>query len=148
MSESDVLVRVLRLREGARLPVRMTAGASGFDLTACDPVVIEPRCFAVVPTGIAVAIPIGYEAQVRPRSGLAARHGIGVLNAPGTIDADFRGEVRVVLFNFSEGRVEVAAGDRIAQLVVQAVPEVRYVFADELPASLRGEGGFGHTGLA
>jgi dUTP pyrophosphatase len=148
MTEREIEVLVTRLREGARLPVRMTTGAAGFDLAACEGAVIEPGEFTVVSTGIAVAIPEGYEAQVRPRSGLAAGQGIGVLNAPGTIDADYRGELRVILFNFGRERVEIEAGDRIAQMVVQSLPRVRFMATDELPASTRGEGGFGHTGLS
>lgn len=148
MTEQRVDVLVRRLREDARLPVRMTDGASGFDLAACERAVIEPGRVTVVPTGLALAIPAGFEAQVRPRSGLAARNGLGVLNAPGTIDADYRGEVRVILFNVGEEPVALEAGDRIAQIVIQAVPQVRYVLAEELPASQRGEGGFGHTGVS
>jgi dUTP pyrophosphatase len=108
--------------------------------------VLHPGETALVPTGIAIALPEGFEAQVRPRSGLAAKHQIGVLNAPGTIDADYRGEVRVILPNFGRQDFLVRRGDRIAQMVVARYDRVRWVERAELPPTARGEGGFGHTG--
>lgn len=147
MSEREVEVRVQRLHEGATLPRRMSELAAGFDLAACEAARLTPGGFGLVRTGIAVAIPRGYEGQVRARSGLAAKHGIGVLNAPGTIDADYRGEIRVILFNFGDAPFDVEPGDRVAQLVVTAVAEVRYVDAAALPPSRRGVEGFGHTGV-
>jgi len=140
------------LREGARLPAYATEGAAGLDLSACLPdgvasLFIPPGGRTLVPTGIAVAIPEGYEGQVRPRSGLAAKKGVTVLNAPGTIDADYRGEVGVVLQNHGREAFAVRTGDRIAQLVVSPVVRVSVEVATELDETGRGEGGFGHTGL-
>jgi len=142
---SVVRVRFRRLREVA-LPVRATAGSAGYDLCAAEEVVIRARQSGLVGTGVALEIPTGVEAQVRPRSGLAARHGIGVLNSPGTIDSDYRGEVRVVLFNFSDRDFTVRPGDRIAQIVFGRTLEVEFVEAAELTDTARGPGGLGHTG--
>lgn len=130
------------------LPTRATPDAAGFDLSAAvdAPLVIEPGDRARVPTGLVLAIPSGYEGQVRPRSGRAWRDGLTVLNAPGTIDADYRGEVLVLLVNLGRSPVTIARGDRIAQLVVAPVPAVTLVEADTLDPTSRGEGGFGHTG--
>jgi dUTP pyrophosphatase len=147
-----VTVRVyLRRLPGADdlpLPRRETAGSSGFDLRACldAPLVLPPGGRAAVPTGIAVALPEGYEGQVRPRSGLALRQGLTLLNAPGTVDADYRGEIRVIVVNHGEAPVTLSRGERIAQLVVQPVPAVEWDEVDELPGTARGAGGFGHTG--
>jgi dUTP diphosphatase len=130
------------------LPARSTAAASGFDLRAClgDPLTIDPLRRALVPTGIAVAIPVGFEAQIRPRSGLAFEWGLTLLNTPGTIDADYRGEIKVLMVNLGEKPVVIRRGDRIAQMVVAAVPEAALLQVETLPASGRGAGGFGHTG--
>ena len=138
------------LRVGARLPERMTSGSSGFDIRACldAPLIIEPGGRTLIPTGISVAIPPGFEGCVRARSGLALRHGIGLANGPGTIDSDYRGEVGVILVNWGEERFTVAPGDRVAQLVIQQLPPVRLVWAEALPGTERGDGGFGHTGTA
>ena len=143
------VIRVARLRPAARLPERQSKGASGWDLAACleEPIRLDPGKWALVPTGIALEIPDGTEAQVRPRSGLAARHGIGILNAPGTIDSDYRGEVCVILMNWGAQEFEVKDGDRIAQLVFARVAGVDLEWAAEITASERGEGGFGHTGI-
>jgi len=111
------------------------------------PLTIEPGHHAAVPTGIAIELPQGYEGQVRPRSGLAARHGITVLNAPGTIDSDYRGEIKVLLINLGLQPVQIAKGDRIAQLIVAPVVQAILALADSLPDTDRGAGGFGHTGL-
>ena len=145
---AKVRVRAWPGAEDLPLPSRATSGAAGFDLRACvdGTLSVDPGERATVPTGIAVALPEGYEAQVRPRSGLAARHGIGLVNAPGTIDADYRGEIRVILINLGSARFDIARGDRIAQLVVHRLPEVDFEAVDELPESERGAGGFGHTG--
>jgi dUTP diphosphatase len=118
------------------------------DLSACvqSPVTLEPGATAVVPCGFAVAVPPGFEAQVRPRSGLAARYGVTVLNAPGTIDADYRGEVKVILINLGPDVLRIDRGMRIAQLLVSPVPQVTWEEVGELPATTRGVGGFGHTG--
>jgi dUTP pyrophosphatase len=137
---------IVRLREEASLPGRAYAGDAGFDLAACERVELGPGERAVVPTGLAVAIPDGYAGFVQPRSGLAARHGIAVVNSPGLIDSGYRGEIRVVLLNTDRERRFVAdPGERIAQLVVLPVPELEPVEVDELPASERGVRGFGST---
>jgi dUTP pyrophosphatase len=137
---------VARLRDDARLPERAYAGDAGLDLAACERVELAPGERAVVPTGIAVAIPEGFAGFVQPRSGLAARHGIAVVNSPGLIDSGYRGEIRVVLLNTDPERAFVAeAGDRIAQLVVVPVPELDIVEVDELPPSERGVRGFGSS---
>lgn len=147
-----VAVRVRRLAhgEGLDLPRQTTRGAAGLDLpAACPseaPIVIAPGARALVPTGLALELPPGFEAQVRPRSGLALEHGITVLNTPGTIDADYRGEVGVLLVNLGERPFTVARGQRIAQLVVAPVAAVQLVSADELDPTPRGAGGFGSTG--
>ena len=139
-------VAVARLRDDARLPERAYAGDAGLDLAACERVDLAPGERAVVPTGIAVAIPEGFAGFVQPRSGLAARHGIAVVNSPGLIDSGYRGEIRVVLLNTDPERAFVAeAGDRIAQLVVVPIPEFDLVEVDELPPSERGVRGFGSS---
>lgn len=137
--------------EGASLPEYQTDGAAGADVRAFLPggaVVVPPMSRAVVPTGVRLCIPEGFEVQVRPRSGLAARHGVTVLNAPGTIDSDYRGEVKVILANFGDGPFRVEDGDRIAQLVVAPVVRGSFVRASSLPGTERGAGGFGSTGRA
>lgn len=143
-------VRFHRLPHAADLPppAYATPASAGVDLRAAveRPVVLEPGERALIPTGIAVALPDGFEAQVRPRSGLALRHGIGMVNAPGTIDADYRGEVQVILINHGQAPFTVLRGDRIAQLIVAPVSRPDWQEADELPPSDRGGGGFGHTG--
>lgn len=134
--------------EGVPLPEYQTAHAAALDLSAAvpEPLPIPPGAIAVVPCGFAMALPPGYEAQVRPRSGLASRHGLTVVNAPGTIDADYRGEVKVALINLGTSPMVVERGMRIAQLVVAPVPRVEWEVVAELPATARGAGGFGHTG--
>lgn len=129
-------------------PKCMSAGASGLDLFACldSDLEIPPGRTGLVGIGYSMAIPRGYEGQVRPRSGLALRHQIGILNSPGTIDSDFRGEIRVILFNFGIEPYTVRDGDRIAQLVIQAVPQVELRVVDSLDQTERAEGGYGHTG--
>lgn len=143
-------VRIRRLPHGADLPLPayQSAGAAGLDLLAAvdAPLTLPPGARALVPTGIAIALPEGFEAQVRPRSGLAARHGVTVLNAPGTVDADYRGEIKVVLVNHGEAPFTLSRGDRIAQMVVAPVTLARLVEADELDDTARGAGGFGSTG--
>lgn len=145
-------VPVLRLPHGGDLPLPryQSALAAGLDLhaavAAATPLIIAPGRFAPVPTGIALALPPGTEAQVRPRSGLAARHGVTVLNAPGTVDADFRGEICVLLVNFGPEPFTVRRGDRVAQLVIAPVLRATLAEAADLDATGRGEGGFGSTG--
>lgn len=132
------------------LPAYETAHAAGMDLRAAvqQPRTLEPGERDAVPTGLRIALPEGYEAQVRPRSGLALRHGIGMVNAPGTIDADYRGEIRVILINHGAEPFTINRGDRIAQLVVAPVTQVEWNLVDTLEETPRGEGGFGHTGSA
>jgi dUTP pyrophosphatase len=141
-----VLIRPLR--PDAIVPRYMTEHAEGMDLCAAigEPMNIEPGASARVATGLALAIPPGFEGQVRPRSGLARDRGVTVLNAPGTIDADYRGEVVVLLVNLGRERVTIAPGDRIAQLVIAPVARAELAVVDELPATARGDGGFGSTG--
>lgn len=148
MSAVAVAVQVLPHGDGLDLPAYATPGAAGVDLAAAleAPLELPPGARAAVPTGLALALPEGYEAQVRPRSGLALRHGLAVLNSPGTIDADYRGEVRVILINLGEEPVTIARGERIAQLVVAPVSRVAFERVPALPESRRGAGGFGSTG--
>jgi dUTP pyrophosphatase len=131
------------------LPEYQTPDSSGMDIRAAidEPMMLEPHQVALVPTGLAVEIPQGYEIQVRPRSGLAAKYGIGIANAPGTIDADYRGEIKVLLINYNSVPYELERGTRIAQLVLTKIYQADIEEADELNDSFRGEGGFGHTGL-
>jgi dUTP pyrophosphatase len=142
-------VALKRLPEGAGLPLPqyMSEHAAGADLCAAvsQDVTLLPGARALVPTGFSIALPDGYEAQVRPRSGLAIRRGVTCLNSPGTIDADYRGEVCVVLANFGSDPVVIARGDRIAQLIVAPVARARFEVVEELPATQRGSGGFGST---
>lgn len=149
---SPILVRVQRLPHGADLPLPryQTAEAAGCDLQAAvpaaAPVILAPGARALIPTGLKLEIPPGYEGQVRPRSGLALKQGIGLPNAPGTIDADYRGEIGVILINWGDAPVEITRGMRIAQLVVAPVTRAVFVDADDLGSSVRGTGGFGSTG--
>ncbi|MCB2198954.1 dUTP diphosphatase [bacterium] len=131
------------------LPKRMSEGAAGMDIYAAvdEPLMLSPGMTVAVPTGFAIAVPDGYEAQVRPRSGLALKKRIGLLNSPGTIDSDYRGEVRIILTNFSTEPFEIKRGDRIAQMVICPVIVADWVETDDLDSTERGEGGFGHTGV-
>ncbi len=144
----SVNVRFRRLREGAVVPRYMTAGAAGMDLSSAaeTPLTIAAGARAGVPTGLAIALPVGFEAQVRPRSGLASKHGVTVVNAPGTIDADYRGEIVVLLVNLGGEAYTIAPGDRVAQLVVAPVVQAVLEEVDTLDETARGAGGFGHTG--
>lgn len=142
---SAVRVGVQRLA-GVPLPGRQTPGSAGFDLCAAGPVTVPAHGFALVPTGLVLELPPGVEAQVRARSGLAAHHGIGILNGPGTIDSDYRGEVKVILFNASDRDYAVRPGDRVAQLVFARALDVTLVDAAAVSPTARGSGGFGHTG--
>lgn len=138
---------IARLQEDASIPARAYDGDAGLDLAACERVVIEPGGRAAVGTGLAVAIPAGHAGLVLPRSGLAAKHGISIVNAPGLVDAGYRGELKVLLLNTDAAEpFTVEPGMRIAQLVVVSLPGVRPVEFDELPASERGVGGFGSSG--
>jgi dUTP pyrophosphatase len=143
-------VRRLPHGEGLALPTYQTAHAAGLDLLAAvpddAPLVLAPGRHALVPTGLTIALPSGFEAQVRPRSGLAAKHGVTVLNAPGTVDADYRGEVGVLLINHGDSPFTIRRGERIAQMVIAQVVRVELVAAAALPETDRGSGGFGSTG--
>jgi dUTP pyrophosphatase len=144
-----IAVAVLRVGgrgEPLELPRYQTAGSAGMDLRADEPVELAPGDRRLVPTGIAVAIPPGFEGQLRPRSGLALRHGVGMVNAPGTVDSDYRGEVGVILVNWGTETVRIARGERIAQLGVAPVTRAVLREVTELPQSDRGGGGFGSTG--
>ena len=134
--------------QGLAAPSYETTGAAGMDLRAAldEPMVLAPGKRALVPTGFAMALPEGYEAQVRPRSGLAAKHGITVLNTPGTIDCDYRGEVKVILINLGDEPFEVTRGERIAQMVIAPVTQGLFVEVADLDETARGAGGFGSTG--
>ena len=146
MSDGAIDVAVRRLRDDATLPSRAYEGDAGLDLVACEGLTLEPGERATIPTGIAVEIPAGYAGFVQPRSGLAARHGIGVVNSPGLIDSGYRGEIRVVLLNTDKSEpFTVEPGMRIAQLVVAPVASVRLVEVDELATSERGAHGFGSS---
>lgn len=131
------------------IPKYMTEGSSGIDLYAAndEPILIAKGQIVLVPTSIALAIPQGYEAQVRPRSGLALKHGITVLNTPGTIDADYRGEIKVIVINLGDKEYSLQRGERIAQLVFSKIEKVELVEVEDLDETIRGEGGFGHTGV-
>jgi len=149
MPSDRVEIRVKRLNNGAGLPlpVYASAGAAGMDICAAEAVKLKPGARFAVPTGFAVAIPHGYEIQVRPRSGLALKHGITCLNTPGTIDCDYRGEVKVILANLGEEVFEIERGDRIAQLVVAPAPQALVTEVETLDETARGAGGFGSTGV-
>jgi dUTP pyrophosphatase len=144
----SVQIRRLPSSAGLDLPTYMTSGAAGMDLYAAvdDDVTIDAGAIVLVPTGLEVAIPDGFEAQVRPRSGLAVKHGISLPNTPATIDSDYRGEIRVPLINLGRERFRVSRGMRIAQLVVAPVARVTWDEVPELPVTTRGGGGFGHSG--
>ena len=141
-------IAITRLRADATLPEYQSEGAAGMDIAAAldAALIIPPGEHRLVPCGFAIAVPPGHEAQVRPRSGLAAKHGVTVLNAPGTIDSDYRGEVKVILVNHGASAFEVTNGMRIAQMVVAPVERVAWDVVDALPETSRGAGGFGHTG--
>jgi dUTP pyrophosphatase len=143
-------IRQLPHGEGLALPAYQSAHAAGLDLLAAvpegSPLILAPGTHALVPTGLTIALPPGYEAQVRPRSGLAAKHGVTVLNSPGTIDADYRGEIGVLLINHGAKPFPIQRGERIAQMVIASVVRVELVAAASLSATERGEGGFGSTG--
>lgn len=147
---TPVAVQVIRLPHGADLPLPAyeTEGSAGLDLAAAvaEPVTIEPGKRALIPTGITMALPAGFEAQIRPRSGLALRHGITLPNAPGTIDSDYRGEIQVIVGNLGDTPFVVTRGMRIAQMVVAPVTRISWAEIDILPETARGEGGFGSTG--
>ena len=144
------MVKVLfkRLNQKAKLPSYKTSGSSGMDLMACvdEPITIKPNESMLIPTGIAIAIPEDAEVQIRPRSGLAAKSSISVLNTPGTIDSDYRGEIKIILFNHGKDEFTVNDDDRVAQMVLMPILKVEIEETNELPETIRGSGGFGSTG--
>ena len=148
-TEKKVKIYVQKTSEKTAFPSYMTPGSSGLDLRASieEPMTLEPFERKLISTGLKLAIPQGYEGQVRPRSGLALKHGITTLNSPGTIDSDYRGEVKVLLINLGSAPVVINSGDRIAQLVIAPVVQAELEEVDELDDTSRGEGGFGHTGV-
>ncbi|GAA3718892.1 dUTP diphosphatase [Sphingomonas cynarae] len=146
MNPITISIRRLPHGEGLPLPAYATAGAAGMDVVAAETMTLDPGARAAVATGFALAIPEGYEVQVRPRSGLGLRHGITCLNTPGTIDHDYRGEVKVILVNLGQAPFAVMRGERIAQLVPAPVQHARLVEVAALDDTVRGEGGFGSTG--
>lgn len=149
MTNITIPVKVMEHAGDLPLPCYMTGGAVGMDLLAAvnETVAIPPGKVQVIPTGLMVAVPAGYELQVRPRSGLAGKHGISVLNSPGTIDPDYRGEVKVILINLGPEPFLIHRGDRIAQAVLCPVLRISWQAVPELPPTERGAGGFGHTGI-
>jgi dUTP pyrophosphatase len=146
-----VLIKFKRLddRSGLPLPCYESEGSSGMDIRACvkDAVILEPGQIKLIPTGFAVSVPFGYEAQIRPRSGLALKHGIGLVNSPGTIDSDYRGEIGIIMINWGESSFTVRRGDRIAQMIITKVYRADTAEVEMLDDTLRGEGGFGHSGV-
>ena len=148
---TNVTVAIKRLSgcEDIPLPSYETAGSAGMDIAAAvkDDVVIDPGEWSLIPCGFSMALPPGYEAQVRPRSGLAVKHGVSLVNAPGTIDSDYRGEVKVPMINHGSEPFTVTRGMRIAQMIVAPVSQTELVEVEELPDTARGAGGFGHTGV-
>jgi dUTP pyrophosphatase len=146
----EIKMKRLSGHEDIALPAYETEGSSGMDLRAAvrEKVVLRPGEIRLIPTGLAISVPRGYEAQVRPRSGLALKHGIGMVNSPGTIDSDYRGEIGVIMINWGKRPFEIARGDRIAQILITQVyrAEIKEV-AEELDLTDRGEGGFGHSGI-
>lgn len=152
--DASLTLKFIRLRpeddSDLPLPRYMTEQAAGMDICAgvVSEIVIQPGQIQLVPTGFAMALPGGYEAQVRPRSGLAVKHGIGIVNSPGTIDADYRGEIQIALINFSSKPYKIRRRDRIAQLVISKVDRVRPELVCSLDVTSRDQGGFGHTGIS
>jgi dUTP pyrophosphatase len=145
-----VFIKRLSGAEDLKVPQYMTKGSSGVDLCAHihEEYLLEPGEYALISTGIAIELPEGFEAQIRGRSGLAAKHGVGLVNGIGTIDADYRGEIKIILINWGKEPFKINRGDRIAQMVIQRVEQVDLILTDRLGTTLRGDGGFGHTGKA
>jgi len=144
-----VHIKIKKILSHAILPQKMSQHAAGYDLYSANEenIILNPREIALIPTGIAISIPHGYEAQIRPRSGLALNYGVGILNSPGTIDADYRGEIKVILFNAGEKTFSLEPGTRIAQMVISQCDEIEFDLCTELDETERGSGGFGHTDM-
>lgn len=146
---AQILIKCFPHHEGLELPRYSSEGASGMDLAAAVPsdVVLAPGKRVLIPTGLAISLPVGYEAQIRPRSGLALKHGIGLLNSPGTIDSDYRGEIQVIVINLGQEPFVIKRGLRIAQMIIAQYVTAIFKVVDELDVTLRNHGGFGHTGV-
>jgi dUTP pyrophosphatase len=146
-----VVIKIKRLESSTDLPLPdyETEGSSGMDIRASvkDPVLMEPGEIKFIPAGIAVSIPQGYEGQIRPRSGLALKHGIGLINSPGTIDSDYRGEIAIIMINWGNKSYTIRRGDRVAQMIISKVHRAELVEVDDLDPTKRGDGGFGHSGI-
>lgn len=140
-------IKLKKLSDNAKLPVRMSTNAAGYDLYSAntEALILKKKTLKLVPTGLAISLPVGYEAQIRPRSGLAVKHQIGVLNSPGTIDADYRGEIKIILYNFGEEDFTVKPHTRIAQMVINRHETADFKLVEVLDETDRGSGGFGHT---
>lgn len=140
-------IKIQKIDPDAELPHKMTEHSSGYDMYSSNSkdIIIKSGEVKLIPTGIAISLPIGYEAQIRPRSGLAIEHQIGVLNSPGTIDADYRGEIKIILFNFGKDDFTIKPKTRIAQMIISKYEESNFVLTDKLDKTARGNGGFGHT---
>jgi dUTP pyrophosphatase len=149
--QDRIQVRFKRLAGNGDIPLPRYAskGAAGMDLRAAiqAAVTIQPGEIRLIPTGLSISVPSGYEAQIRPRSGLALNHGIGLVNSPGTIDADYRGEIGLIVVNWGEKSFEIRRGDRIAQIIIAKVYQAEILLVDDLDGTIRGRGGFGHTGI-
>ena len=146
-----IVIKIKRLESSTDLPLPdyETEGSSGMDIRASvrEPVLMEPGEIKLIPTGMAVSIPPGYEGQIRPRSGLALKHGVGLINSPGTIDSDYRGEIAIIMINWGEKSFTIRRGDRIAQMIISKVHRADLVEVDDLDSTKRGDGGFGHSGI-
>jgi len=149
LNKIPIKIKRLKTDNSIHLPAYESEGSSGMDVRASvtEPVLLNPGDIRLIPTGLAVSVPPGYEVQVRPRSGLALKHGIGMVNSPGTIDSDYRGEIGIILINWGSEQFLVKGGDRIAQMIVSRVYMADLIETDDLDETSRGQGGFGHTGL-
>jgi dUTP pyrophosphatase len=148
LERTVIKIKRLKSSNGLPLPDYETEGASGMDLRASvtEPVLMKPGEIKLIPTGMAVSIPRGYEGQIRPRSGLALKHGVGLINSPGTIDSDYRGEIAVIMINWGDKTFTIRRGDRIAQMIISKTHRADLVEVDDLDSTRRGDGGFGHSG--
>ena len=145
--EKSIKIKIKLLNENAKIPVRASEHASGFDIFSAQKTILKAKSFQLISTGFAIEMPQSMEAQIRPRSGLAIKHGITILNSPGTIDADYRGEIKVILINHSDTDFKIEIGTRIAQIVFSKIVETEFEQVENLNESIRGENGFGSTGL-
>ncbi|MGD8228813.1 MAG: dUTP diphosphatase [Desulfobacteraceae bacterium] len=149
MEKIPIKIKRLGHMSDLPLPSYESEGSSGMDLRASvkEPVLLHPGEISLIPTGLAVSVPRGYEAQIRPRSGLALKHGIGIVNSPGTIDSDYRGEIGIIVINWGQRPFTIRRGDRIAQMIITKVCQAHFIEVDLLDSTGRGEGGFGHSGV-